>query len=110
MNFTIEVKGMHCASCVGRVERQLAKVPGVELAVVSLLGEKASVRASDQVTSESLVQAIEKAGYQASSSEPLRPVALWPRWSAGLVLGSLSMLAMMVGVHLNPWFEFASAS
>lgn len=110
MNFTIEVKGMHCASCVGRVERQLAKVPGVELAVVSLLGEKASVRANDQVTSESLVQAIEKAGYQASSSEPLRPVSLWPRWSAGLVLGSLSMLAMMVGVHLNPWLEFAGAS
>ncbi len=110
MNFTIEVKGMHCASCVGRVERQLAKVPGVELAVVSLLGEKASVQGSDQVTSQSLLQAIEKAGYQASASQPLRPVALWPRWSLGLLLGSLSMLAMLAGVHLNGWLELAAAS
>ena len=110
MNFTIEVKGMHCASCVGRVERQLARVPGVELAVVSLLGEKASVQGNDQVTSESLVQAIEKAGYQASASQPVRPVALWPRWSLGLLLGSLSMLAMLAGVHLNGWLEFAAAS
>ena len=110
MNFTIEVKGMHCASCVGRVERQLAKVPGVDLAVVSLLGEKASVQGSDQVTSETLVQAIEKAGYQASASQPVRPVALWPRWSLGLLLGSLSMLAMLAGVHLNGWLEFAAAS
>lgn len=110
MNYTIEVKGMHCASCVGRVERQLAKVPGVELAVVSLLGEKASVQANDQVTSALLVEAIEKAGYQASANKPLRPVALWPRWSLGLVLGSVIMLAMMAGVHLNPWFEFAAAS
>jgi len=110
MNFTIEVKGMHCASCVRRVERQLARVPGVELAVVSLLGEKASVQGSDQVTSQSLVQAIEKAGYQASASQPVRPVALWPRWSLGLLLGSLSMLAMLAGVHLNGWLEFAAAS
>ena len=101
---------MHCASCVGRVERQLARVPGVELAVVSLLGEKASVQASDQVTSQTLVEAIEKAGYQASASQPVRSVALWPRWGLGLLLGSLSMLAMLAGVHLNGWLEFAAAS
>lgn len=110
MNYTIDIKGMHCASCVSRVERQLAKVPGVELAVVSLLGEKASIQANDQVTLELLVRAIEKAGYQASGSHPLRPVALWPRWSLGLLLGSVMMVSMMVGVHLSPWFEFGAAS
>jgi Cu+-exporting ATPase len=110
MNYTLEVKGMHCASCVGRVERALGKVPGVELAVVSLLGEKASVRAGHDVTVEALARAIEKAGYQASPHGPVRPVALAPRWIAGLFLGSVVMLAMLAGLHLPLWFEFGSAS
>lgn len=99
---------MHCASCVGRVERALSKVPGVETAVVSLLSEKASVRG--QVTSEQLVQAIEKAGFQAASSGPIEAPALLPRWALGLVLGAISMTTMSLGVHLNPWMEWAGAS
>ncbi|MCW5865748.1 MAG: cadmium-translocating P-type ATPase [Candidatus Eremiobacteraeota bacterium] len=110
MNYTLEVKGMHCASCVGRVERALGKVPGVELAVVSLLGEKASVRTSDQVSAEALMKAIEKAGYQAAAHGPVRPVALAPRWIVGLALGAVLMLAMMAGFHLPAWFEFGAAS
>ncbi len=110
MDFTLEVNGMHCASCVGRVERALSKVPGVELAVVSLLGEKARVRARDEVTAESLMEAIRKAGFGASAHGPLRPVALAPRWLVGLFLGSMIMLAMMSGLHLPTWIEFASAS
>ena len=110
MNYTLEVNGMHCASCVGRVERALSKVPGVELAVVSLLGEKARVRARDEVTAESLMEAIRKAGFGASTHGPVRPVALGPRWLVGLFLGSMIMLAMMTGLHLPTWIEFASAS
>lgn len=106
----LEIKGMHCASCVGRVERALSKVPGVELAVVSLLGEKASVQASDQVSGHQLVAAVEKAGFQASPDQVLAPPALLPRWIVGLTLGGLVMGAMSAGVHLNPWFELAAAS
>lgn len=109
-NYTIEVKGMHCASCVGRVERALARVPGVELAVVSLLGEKASVRGNHQVTPEQLVQAVEKAGFQASSSQPVQVPNLLARWLVGLLLGSLIMATMTLGQHLNPWMEWAAAT
>ena len=101
MNYTLEVKGMHCASCVGRVERALARVPGVELAVVSLLGEKASVHGNDQVTSQQLMQAVEKAGFQASSSQPVQAPDLLARWSVGLLLGAL----IMTGVFLQSAYD-----
>ncbi len=38
------VRGMSCASCVGRVERALAKLPGVVEARVNLASESARVR------------------------------------------------------------------
>jgi Cu+-exporting ATPase len=61
------VEGMTCASCVGRVERALAKVPGVSDAVVSLATEEATVRvgAHSEALREALAAAIEKAGYHA---------------------------------------------
>ena len=40
---TFGVAGMTCASCVGRVERALKKVPGVLEASVNLANEKATV-------------------------------------------------------------------
>ncbi len=39
----IRVGGMHCASCVARVEKSLQQVPGVRLASVNLATERASV-------------------------------------------------------------------
>ncbi|MBI1725946.1 MAG: heavy-metal-associated domain-containing protein, partial [Candidatus Rokubacteria bacterium] len=38
------VKGMHCAACVGKVERALLGVPGVKTAAVNLATERATVR------------------------------------------------------------------
>lgn len=101
---------MHCASCVGRVERALSRVPGVELAVVSLLGEKARVRGSDQVTAELLVRAVEKAGFQAASDQSVQAPNLLARWITGMVLGSVIMTSMTLGQHLSPYFEWAAAS
>jgi P-type Cu+ transporter len=40
---TLPVRGMHCAACVGKVERVLAGVPGVEEASVNLATERATV-------------------------------------------------------------------
>jgi P-type Cu+ transporter len=39
----VPVKGMHCAACVGKVERALQRVPGVEKAVANLATERATV-------------------------------------------------------------------
>ncbi len=44
---TIDVQGMHCASCVAKVERALGDVPGVTRASVNLLGKRADVWHAD---------------------------------------------------------------
>ncbi|MEX3923181.1 heavy metal translocating P-type ATPase [Paraburkholderia sp. BR10936] len=61
----LEVHGMTCASCAMRVEKALAKVPGVTRASVNLATEKATVEASGGVAPAALVAAVEKAGYEA---------------------------------------------
>ncbi|MTV37884.1 heavy metal translocating P-type ATPase [Duganella radicis] len=61
---------MSCASCVGRVERVLAAVPGVDKVSVNLATEMARVESSQPVDFAVLAQAIDKAGYQASRPEP----------------------------------------
>ena len=48
--FDLPIQGMTCASCVGRVERGLSKVPGVEVASVNLATERATVTYDPAVT------------------------------------------------------------
>lgn len=62
---TLDVTGMTCASCVGRVERALNKVDGVE-ASVNLATEQAHLSLADGVSVESLIAAVEDQGYHAS--------------------------------------------
>jgi heavy metal translocating P-type ATPase len=68
---TIEltVKGMTCASCVGRVERKLAGVPGVLNANVNLATATATLHViADAVTTDALVKAVANAGYAAEAA------------------------------------------
>jgi Cu+-exporting ATPase len=59
-----EVRGMTCASCVGRVERALTKVPGVLEANVNLANERATVEClAGEVEPRELEKAVEGAGY-----------------------------------------------
>ncbi|MHA4867119.1 heavy metal translocating P-type ATPase [Duganella sp. PWIR1] len=66
----IKIEGMSCASCVGRVERVLAAVPGVDKVSVNLATEMARVESAQVLDFAVLAQAIDKAGYQASQPEP----------------------------------------
>src|SRR6184192_2551499 len=61
--WNLPVEGMTCASCVARVERSLAAVPGVADASVNLATEAARVRAAPSVALDALRSAVEKAGY-----------------------------------------------
>ncbi|QMV01810.1 heavy metal translocating P-type ATPase [Devosia sp. D6-9] len=72
---SLPIEGMTCASCVGRVERALKAVPGVEAASVNLATERASVTASADVDRTALVAAIEHAGYTVSASFSAPPTA-----------------------------------
>ncbi len=60
----LPIEGMTCASCVGRVEAALRKVPGVAAVSVNLATERAEVRAAGGVDRAALVAAVEKAGYE----------------------------------------------
>ena len=65
-NTTLDIAGMTCASCVRRVERALSKVEGVESANVNFASETALVTAEANVPLETLVAAVQKAGYTAT--------------------------------------------
>ncbi|MFW1857467.1 heavy metal translocating P-type ATPase [Acinetobacter defluvii] len=61
----LAIEGMTCASCVARVEKALKKVEGVQQANVNLATEQAWIQADASVSSERLIQAVKKAGYDA---------------------------------------------
>ena len=62
----LAIAGMTCASCVARVEKVLARVPGVASAQVNLATERASVDLRAGAASvQDLIAAVEKAGYGA---------------------------------------------
>ena len=67
---TIPVGGMTCAACSRAVEKALTKVPGVIVASVNLMTEKAVVRYdADSARVSQLKQAIVEAGYEAKAVE-----------------------------------------
>jgi len=62
----LDISGMTCAACVGRVERTLAKIPGVQSASVNLATETAQIDHDAELARPSmLIAAIEGAGYGA---------------------------------------------
>ncbi|MBL8129006.1 MAG: heavy-metal-associated domain-containing protein, partial [Chloroflexia bacterium] len=64
-NVTIPVVGMTCASCVNRVEKAIARTPGVESAAVNLATEQATVSFDPALTTiAGVAEAVRKAGYE----------------------------------------------
>lgn len=61
---TLAVEGMTCASCVGRVERAVAGLEGVESVAVNLMTESATVTGSG-IEAARIAEAIRDAGYEA---------------------------------------------
>src|SRR5688500_9795236 len=62
----IEVTGMHCAACSGRVQRSLEKTPGVSAANVNLMTGSATVEYDPVATTvDRLVETIRDTGYGA---------------------------------------------
>jgi len=60
----LPVLGMTCASCVGRVEKAIAAVPGVARAFVNLAAGRAHVEFNSEGQIPAVVEAIRKAGYE----------------------------------------------
>ena len=69
MNVSLQVEGMTCASCVGRVEAALKKVDGVQSASVNLATERADITLAKPVDRQVLIQAIEQTGYDVPANK-----------------------------------------
>ncbi|EWC40765.1 heavy metal translocating P-type ATPase [Stutzerimonas stutzeri] len=119
----LNIEGMTCASCVGRVERALLKVPGVRNAAVNLASERAHVETIGTPDPGVLIQAVEAAGYKASAGDQQRPAQdaerrlQRERWAviAALLLAAplvLPMFAELFGGHwmLPAWIQFLLAT
>ncbi|RQO49521.1 cation-translocating P-type ATPase [Pseudomonas sp. KBW05] len=122
--FDLPISGMTCASCAGRVERALGKVPGVQSVSVNLANERAHVEVAGQMDPSVLIAAVDKAGYTASlpQSETATEVDQAKRlhrerWSLVFAIALalplvLPMLVEPFGLHwmLPAWVQFALAT
>ena len=61
---TLDIGGMTCAACAGRIERTVRKLEGVGSAAVNLAGEKLFVEYDNTVTLSSIKDAVIKIGYE----------------------------------------------
>ncbi|MBT2300325.1 heavy metal translocating P-type ATPase [Variovorax paradoxus] len=122
---SLQIEGMTCASCVSRVEKALAKVPGVASATVNLATEKAEVELTDRTLDvHSLISAVQKAGYAAHEAEEEAPIApatvarRWPDWwpvAVAAVLSAPLALPMFGSLFgrtwmLDVWLQLALAT
>ena len=119
----LDIEGMSCASCVGRVEKALLKLPGVSAAEVNLATESAQVSLLAGTDPETLLQAVRKAGYSArlhdAHAARTEPAPAWrsgsgPVWvAAALSLPLvLPMLVQPFGLHwmLPGWLQLLLAA
>ncbi|MFW3897075.1 heavy metal translocating P-type ATPase [Pseudomonas bharatica] len=124
ITFDLPIGGMTCASCAGRVERALKKVPGVQSVSVNLANERAHIETAPGLESSTLIAAVERAGYSASleqsetasrddSERRLRN----ERWAVALAV--LLALPLVLPMLLQPfgiswmlpaWAQFALAT
>ena len=119
----LQIEGMTCSSCAGRVEKALLAVPGVLSAEVNLATERAEVGLLGAVADQELMAAVEKAGYAATpvaqasgaaASGSRGPTDWWPVAVAAAL--SLPLLLPMLGAPfgrhwmLDGWVQLALAT
>ena len=67
MTKVLNVEGMMCAHCTGRVQKALEAVEGVSSVTMSLEDKTATVELGDGVSDEALTAAVTEAGYEVKS-------------------------------------------
>jgi Cu+-exporting ATPase len=120
---TLTIKGMTCASCVGRVEKALLRVQGVVTVSVNLATETVRVEALQTVDVHALISTVQAAGYEAALPSAAAAPATTSKvrttddyaWKIAAVLSFpliVPMLASLVGVQINlpGWLQWLLAT
>ncbi|WP_188311858.1 heavy metal translocating P-type ATPase [Salinarimonas soli] len=107
----IPIQGMTCASCVGRVEKAIRAVPGVERVAVNLATERAHVDLGEKVESGAVLEAIRATGYDPVESRvELAVLGMTCASCVGRVEGALARVPGVVSVAVNLATERANVA
>lgn len=106
-----DITGMHCAACVGRVEKVVSRMDGVADVKVNLLTRKGSVTYTDdsKVTPDDVIKAITGIGFGATLAEEgvqkLEKVNYKPQLYRMIIAAvmAIPMVVSMMGNHLFGW-------
>ncbi|WP_068618463.1 heavy metal translocating P-type ATPase [Paenibacillus tuaregi] len=126
----INITGMTCAACSGRVEKGLSRLQGVCSAQVNLATESALVvYEPNEISAEAILQKVDSIGYKAAIKDTSEPADNDQRESRAkkneLILAALCSIPLVwaMGDHfewlsflwvpeilLNPWVQLALAT
>ncbi|NKJ44606.1 Cu2+-exporting ATPase [Novosphingobium sp. SG720] len=103
LHTALNVPAMHCAGCMGKVERALAAVPGVAHARANLTARSVGVDHDDSVAVPDLVAALAGAGFAAQPRETVleqAPSAVRPLLAPLAVAAFACMNVMLLSVSV----------
>jgi P-type Cu+ transporter len=109
----LDVQGMTCVSCAGRIEKKLNRLEGVN-ATVNYATEKATVHAGKGTTAQTLIQTIEQTGYHATlpAESPRDPDQELRQLRRRLIICAVLSLPVimiaMVPAWQFPWWQWVS--
>ncbi len=121
-SFEFHIGGMTCASCSGRVEQAIGKLPGVVKTSVNLATEQAHVQTvAGALTATQIIEAVHRAGYEASLVTGIdkTPATASHRGGAHVIAAAIltvplmvPMLAELGGMQLMlpAWLQFLLAT
>ena len=109
---SLAIQGVHCASCVRRIEQGLLRVAGVVRVSVNPGNGMAELVMLEQTEPGAVLQALSALGFSAQWPGAKAPLAAegsapsWPEWGSSLLAAALTlplllpMVAMLWGDHL----------
>lgn len=123
----LDIRGMTCVSCAGRIEKGLSRMEGIDVANINLATESGVIEYSPGIVSlEDILAKVKKLGYEAvvkqdreetkgHKEKEIRKKKI--HLAIGIIL-SLPLVYTMLAhfglpvpeLFMNPWFQFALAT
>src|SRR4051812_28888105 len=102
MVLELEIGGMSCAACAGRIEKKLNRLDGVT-ATVNYATEKARATVPPGVTAADLIAVVERAGYTAAAPAAAPAVTAGDPLRTRLWVSALLSLPVILLAMVPPW-------